>query len=331
MRKRVLSILLSGVYLFAILLVHLFMVGSTTQAAGPIKLKAVSFMPVTAFAVHSMRPFAEKVAAQSKGELLIEWLGGPEVVATAAQGQSLKRGTIDILISSGALTPMSNSMQVTEYTPAEERKSGAYEWLSGYFRKALNAYYIGKGLYGDEAFTYTNFPVKTPLDLAGHNIGAISYTINCIKAFGAAPVNVGKDEWFTSLQSGVVDGFTMPVTTAVSLRLEEVSKYLIDHGYMGGNQIVLLMNLDKWNSLPKHLQKLINEVAIEIESWVIDSVARQKEVAKEKMRKAGVKFITFSPEDAKKYRDTFYNACWQELKGLINAEEYTKARKFWSR
>ena len=41
---------------------------------------------------------------------------------------------------------------------------------------------------------------------------------------------------------------------------------MIDHPFSCGHTAILV-NLDKWNSLPKHLQDLMNEVGVEIEEF----------------------------------------------------------------
>ena len=77
----------------------------------------------------------------------------------------------------------------------------------------------------------------------------------------------------------------------------EVAPYIIDHPfYKSAN--TLIMNLKKWNSLPDHLKKIIEEVQLETEkAW---PALWENEVAmmKKKAVENGAKFITLDPDTA---------------------------------
>jgi len=82
------------------------------------------------------------------------------------------------------------------------------------------------------------------------------------------------------------------------------------------SSIPLLINLDKWNSIPKDLQDLMIEVYAEMErdwdqKWV-DLNAENLQV----LRDYGTEFIEFSPEDGKWYVDTANEALGGRLLGL---------------
>ena len=54
---------------------------SAPASKQPIVLKALSCFPKTAISVRTMGLIVERVKARSKGELTINWVGGPEAMA----------------------------------------------------------------------------------------------------------------------------------------------------------------------------------------------------------------------------------------------------------
>ena len=54
-----------------------------------------------------------------------------------------------------------------------------------------------------------------------------------------------------------------------SFKMAEVTKYRINHPFMGNLATCFLMNLDTWNRLPKDLQELVTEAALEVEDELI--------------------------------------------------------------
>lgn len=298
--------------------------------AGPIKLKAISFIPVQAMFVRMMGEYVKRVNARGKGEVVIDYLGGPEVIPTPHQAEAVIKGRADMMITAAsqviAVVPQAYSMQLSEHTPMEERKNGTYEFFQKYFNKA-GLRYMGRSSSNMSSHFFTNFPVKTSKDLRGHRIGAISFTIQVIKNLGATPVNVPKREWFTSVERNVVDGYTLPAVNVPTYGLHEVTKYMIDHPFQNTTEGLIAMNLDKWNSLPKHVQKLLNDVFIEMEPFVVDFFARQYTKARKTMQAAGMKFVKFPQADAKNFLNTINQTWWKEYEVKAGPAVFSEAKR----
>jgi TRAP-type C4-dicarboxylate transport system substrate-binding protein len=93
------------------------------------------------------------------------------------------------------------------------------------------------------------------------------------------------------------------------------------------------MNLNTWNKLPDHLKKLLNDCMIETENWAHEDFAKSKQAELEKMKKAGVEIIEWSPEDTKFFKTTCLEDTWQKVmekdpaNGKLIKELYEKAYK----
>ena len=74
------------------------------------------------------------------------------------------------------------------------------------------------------------------------------------------------------------------------------------------------MNLDRYNSLPEHLQKVIDQAYLDLEKIAADMGHKIVASAKKKLiEEGGMTPITFSPEDAKYYTELAYSARWEFL------------------
>lgn len=302
----------------------------STAWAAPIKLRAVSFIPVQAMMVHMMGEYAKRVNDRAKGELVIEWVGGPDVIPTPLLAEAVTKGRVDMMIQPASallsVAPQLYCMQLSEFNPMEERKNGAFEFYQRFFEKG-KYYYLGRATSEIPSYFFTNFPVKTPKDFSGHRMGAISFTIEVIKNLGATPVNVPKTEWYTSVERNVVDGYALPVVNVPTYGLIEVTKFMIDHPFQQTTELLFAMNLDKYKGLPKHLQKVLNDVAMEMEPDVMTFFKKESQTSLNKMQNAGMKFVKFSPEDAKGYLDIINNTWWEEFKGMVSPEVFSEAKK----
>jgi TRAP-type C4-dicarboxylate transport system substrate-binding protein len=107
-----------------------------------------------------------------------------------------------------------------------------------------------------------------------------------------------------------VDGLSSaPLTLLVSAGIYEVTKYVVDHGYYQAT-LAVIMNLDKWNKLPKHLQNLMTECMIQSEKEMRDYYANLKAQAKEKMVKSGIEFYKLTPDMEKWFLKKAYDSAW---------------------
>ena len=84
------------------------------------------------------------------------------------------------------------------------------------------------------------------------------------------------------------------------------------------------MNLEKWNTIPQHLQNLMTECIVDTEYWCGGKFAEIKDREFSLMRKGGVEFIKWSPEDAKRFLDTATKVKWEEVRGKMSSESYGK-------
>jgi TRAP-type C4-dicarboxylate transport system substrate-binding protein len=260
--------------------------------------------------------FFDKVNEKAKGQMVINYRGGPEVIGQFDLGSAVQKGVIDIaMVSVGfyeALVPGNGAAMLSELTPQEERKSGgAYYYLDEIHQKA-GMKYLGRSAPSNDRFffTYVNKKVTTQKDFTGLRIGTGTGARAAVEGWGATVTNVKITDYFNAMERGLVDATAgCPLDIWVSLGAHEVTKYVIDHPYYVSTAVAI-MNLNSWNKLPKNLQNLLTETMIEYEKEKIGVEQKSREEARQKMINAKIEFYKLSPAVAEWYVSTAYKAAW---------------------
>lgn len=121
-------------------------------------------------------------------------------------------------------------------------------------------------------------------------------------ALGASTVTSAWSEAYTLLQQGVADAVEADDVGLVSQNLQEVGKYMSNIGHLGQAYLVLI-NEEKWNSIPVDLQQIIEECAQEnMEKQLTDRQALGEEAMKT-IEDAGVEINDISTEERQRMRD----------------------------
>jgi TRAP-type C4-dicarboxylate transport system substrate-binding protein len=305
-------------YLFVIAVVPIFLVASYSMtfcapAVKPIVLKTGATWEEPLLWNDGLRIFADLVAKESKGELTVKFIGGPETFPTFESIEILRKGVIDLLNTDATFytkaLPAGFTGLISELSPAEERKSGYYDAMNKLHQNMVNAIYLGKTTNFQFVFAFKN-PVNKP-DFSGIKIRGLPFNLNLIKVLGGSPIIVAPPELYSALEKGVVDGYGWPQIGHIERKFHEIVKYQIDHPYYKV-AVRLLMNQDTWKKLPPHLQKLVADIMPRVEN---EASARYAEIVRkerEELIKNGVKFITWSPADAKKFYEIARKAGGEE-------------------
>ena len=313
-----------SIFLVVITLTMCLFLGLSSFSATPAQAKKVAIKAITAWPTNDgsvKEDFLEFVAKANKaleakfpGQVTIEYVGGPEAIPTRDQPDALRVGTVDMYFGTPAyyqgVAPAANISKLTQLNPMEERKSGAVAIFDEIHRKQLNATYLGRPGNQIPFQLWGNVAVKSPDELKGLRIRTSPMYIEFLKALGTIPISTKPGDIYQAMERKVVDGFCWPYTKVRDWGFDEVTKYVIGPGFYNVCHPVLI-NLDTWNKLPKGVQDLLVEVMEEAERRV--TARDDKQVADEGplLKKAGMTFITFSPEDTKKYLDLAYSSGWE--------------------
>jgi len=290
------------------------------SGASPAKvtLKLVSFLPKDQEFSFGIGWFVERVKTESNGEMVINYVGGPEAIPPSEQPEAARTGVADIVVIPSTyyehLLPAARCFHLTLLRPWEEREpsSGFYDYMVKAHEK-IDLFYLGRAMSEWGMQLWTNFEVTNlQEDFKGHKVALTSAsTEEFMRRLGFSVVMVPTMDLFTSVERGVVDAWTWPVS-AWFFGLHEVTKYAIDIRFGTAENVVYVMNLDKWNKLSKQQQELLVEVMKSVER---DGLPRDQKLYvdfRKKFEDAGTQFVKFSPEDTKWFLDLYYTAEWEE-------------------
>jgi TRAP-type C4-dicarboxylate transport system substrate-binding protein len=282
-------------------------------------LKAVTAWPKTASEYKAFATFTDLVEQMTTkkypGELKIQYIGGPEAVKTPDQVQALQRGMVDMVFTTTAyylsVLPEVDAIKLSDYAPSGERTSGAWAYINELHAKKIETYYLARLGLGTKFHLYLKKPISGA-DLKGLNIRVSPMYLQVIKGLGGNPVVIPPTEVYVALERNVVDGYCWPSVGIGDWGWQKQTKFIVDPGfYQVPNP--LLVNSNTWSKLPKKLQDLLTEAAVEAEKKV---VADFDELAKKErpiLLKEGIQVIDLPAAEREKFLRVAYEEGWKDV------------------
>lgn len=289
----------------------------TAHAEDPIVLKGVTPWMADYDLSKAFFIFQDLVKEKFGDRVKIEYLGGPEVVESSDQFSALKNGVVDVILGAAAYyrseVPLAAAIQLTTRLPSELRKSGYYDLMRNIHAEA-GVVYLANTAGGNKFRIYLREPISKP-DFSGLRLRGSPVYLPMIKALGGAPVSIAPGDVYTALERNLIDGYGWTYTGIDVFGWNEVSEYVIDHPFYSLDGAILI-NEEVWDKLPKDVQEGLNALGPELELRV--EAAMKETLRKEdaRLKNLGMKFIEFSPEDAKYYIETTQRAGWEDFKKL---------------
>jgi TRAP-type C4-dicarboxylate transport system substrate-binding protein len=116
---------------------------------------------------------------------------------------------------------------------------------------------------------HTLKPVQSLQEMKGMKIRSTGLSAKVVEMLGAVPVAMPQGGTYEALQRGVVDGTFTPIETLKSWKQAEVIKYTTDSSGVGyTTAMFVVMNLKKWNALPKDIQEIFEAVSPIIQDYI---------------------------------------------------------------
>jgi len=104
-------------------------------------------------------------------------------------------------------------------------------------------------------------------DMRGLKVRSFGFNATMVKALGGIPVSMGQSEVYEALSKGVAHASFSPMEVLKGWKQAEVIDYSIEiEGLAYSSAMYVMMNQDKWNSLPKDVQQIMEEISQE---WII--------------------------------------------------------------
>ena len=248
-----------------------FLFNSPTAQAKPIELSYANFFPPTHIQAELGASWAKEIEKRTNGKVKITYYPGGALLKGPKIYDGVRKGIADIGMSvfgySRGVFPAMEAMDLPMGYPSG---MAATTIINDYYNKfkpkeltKVKPMYLhahGPGL------LHTKKPVHKLEDVKGLKIRSYGFNAKLAKALGGVPVAMSQGGVYEALQKGVVDATLSPMEVLKGWKQAEVVKETVECysvGYTAG--FFVAMNLDKWNSLPKDVQKVFEEVSKE---WI---------------------------------------------------------------
>ncbi len=243
--------------------------------------------------------------------------------------EGLQLGTIEAtIVSSGTLANFVPETGVFDIPFLFNGFDHARAVLDGEIGQGILAKFDNVGLHGlawgEQGFrhiTNNRNAIHTPADVAGLKIRTMENPVHlaAFNAMGAAPTPMAWPEVISSLQQGVIDGQENPLSVIVSVKLNEVQKYLTLSGHVY-SPAMLLVSKPFWEGLDDAqkaaFEKAATAAAAEMRAFVDNvettGVATLKERGMEVNELSGEEKAAFQGSIQSAY-DGYYKTYGQEL------------------
>ncbi len=288
-----------------------------------INLSFSNFFPTSHKNSIIMDQWCKEVEKRTKGRVKITYYPGAVLTPAGQTYDSVINGIADI--GESVLGYTKGRFPLTEVIDLPLGYKNAYvatKMINAYFKKfnpkefeKVKVMYLhahGPGI------LFTKKPVNNLEDLKGMKVRSTGFSAKVAAALGASPVAMPQTESYEALRTGIVQGILNPIEAMKGWKIGEVVNYTVEnYGSAYSTSFFVVMNKQKWNSLPPDIKKTIesiNEEWIERQGRLWDEIDRE---GREFMVQRKNKFIALSKDE---------DARWAEkVKPVIN--EYVSELK----
>ena len=273
---------------------------TTAPATGPkYKLKLATQLPDGHPIPQTVLLYAKKVNERSKGEIEITVFNNGALGQERDLVEGMKIGTVDMADVSSAL--------MTSFAPRWQLFSLPYIFQSEEHMNAVVNGPIGQQLFkelessglkglsyqwsGFRNITTKKGPINAPDDLKGLKIRTMpsKIMVDAVNAMGAIATPMDQGAVYSALQSGILDGWENNESTVLSFKMQEVCPYFSYTKHFSTPNI-LLMSQKSWAKLSPEAQKIIMEVAAEVQKDESEILHKSEKQIVENLIATGAKF-----------------------------------------
>src|ERR1700704_5252526 len=128
-----------------------------------ITLKGISSFAEKTFYSRGFERFIDKVNADGKGVIQINYIGGPKAMPPFEVGNALKNGVVDIANATGAfytnVLPEADAWKLTEKPMAEIRKNGGFAYMMNLYDQKMNVVMLARHIDINPFHLYLTKPI----------------------------------------------------------------------------------------------------------------------------------------------------------------------------
>jgi TRAP-type C4-dicarboxylate transport system substrate-binding protein len=264
--------LVLGLVIIFIIAAAMSIFSCAKKEAGPaVELSYANFFPPTHFNAVLAEEWGQEIEKRTDGRVKFTYYPGGALLKGPEMYDGIMKGVADVGMSLFAYTagrfPVMEALDLPMGYPSGEVATFVANDFYNEFKpeetkdvKFLYLHAHGPGL------LHSKKPVKTMEDVKGLKIRCTGFSAKAAAALGGVPVAMGQGAAYEALQKGVVEATLAPMEVLKGWKQAEVIDYTTECYSIGyTTAMYVIMNMDKWNSLPKDVQRAFEKVS---EDWI---------------------------------------------------------------
>ena len=286
----------------------LFPISGAFAAPKVITIKIANFFPPPAKQSKILAQFGKDLESRSGGRLKVQYFAGGSLLKAPAIYKGIESGIADIGYSHVYYTPgrmpVSEAIGLPLGVPSGWVGAHfAYDFYQKFKPKEWNKVKLLAIHANAPSMVISKKPVKTLADMKGKTIRAPGLPGDIITALGGTPSPTPMMEQYDALAKGVNDGTWAPWETLKTFRFAEVTKYVTVCWQIGAAfPFYLAMNKNKYNSLPRDLQSLVDTLSGEYQEQYALMWNEIELVGKAFGKTKGMTYIDMSDQEAARWQ-----------------------------
>jgi TRAP-type C4-dicarboxylate transport system substrate-binding protein len=263
--------------------------GPSPAAAQAISLSYANFPPASTFPCVQMERWKTEVEKRTGGKVSVQTFPGSTLLGAKDMFRGVEMGQADIGCLSVAYQPgvFPFSMigeQPIGFTSATVASVVMWELFVKYQPKEFGNVHVLTMFTSAPSQIMSKAPVRSLADLKGMELRSSGTISKLIGSLGATPVSMPMSEAPEALQKGVVKGIISSLEVLKDFNYAELCRFetMTD---LPVYPFAVVMNKDKWESLPPEVKKIMDDLGREQALWtgqymdghVKESVAWSKE------------------------------------------------------
>jgi len=305
----------------------------TASATETIKAVVIDGYPAKAMWVKEFTGFfipeVDKRLAET-GNYKMDWqesYGGSIVKPKGVlEGVKLGLGDIGIVttIFHSSKLPSQALAAVTPFIAADARVvakavdeiAKEYPTMQNEFAKQ-NQVYLATGVVLDTYQVFSSQPVNTLKDIEGGKVAGAGMNMRYVEGIeGAAGVRGGLTDFYSMLQTGLVDHAMLWPEAAKTFKIAEVAPHMLKVDLGAVNSKTVTVNADYWKKLPEEVQNVLLDVAVAYRDHVASVAMDRAAASRDAYVEAGGTVIDVSAEDRAAWAAAMPNIAVEWAKGL---------------
>ncbi len=270
--------------------------------AQQITLKYANFPPATTFPCVQMERWAREVEKRTNNKVKVQTFPGGTLLSAKNMFDGVVAGTADI----GCLAmgyqpgrfPVSEAIDLPiGFTSARAASMALLDLLEKYKPKEFEQVKVLTAFTCPPADFMTKTPVRSLKDLKGMELRASGVATEILKRLGAVPVGMPQSEAPEAIQKGVVKGNVSSMEILKDFNFAAYLPYATE-AKLFVVSFAVVMNKDKWDSLPSDVKKVMDDLKREHAEWTATYVDNHVlEALKWSKEKYNHQVFKFPPED----------------------------------